>query len=83
MVIGIIAGGTWLSVTIFVLALCRAAGDGADAVMVPVLVEWDGARPSARARMPSKGRAPARSVRRAPAATASREAGTRVLLFPR
>jgi len=79
MVIGIIVAGTWISLMIFAVALCRAAGQNANEVMTPVRVEEVAARPVERVRTPSRRRAPASTGRRtAPA----RETSSGVLLTP-
>jgi hypothetical protein len=79
MVIGIIVAGTWLSLTIFAVALCKAAGQTENDIIVPARAEEVIARPVERARTPARRRAPASTGRRA---ATSRETSPGVLLTP-
>ena len=87
MVIGIIVAGTWLSLMICAVALCRVAGQSEHDVIVPARGEEAFARPGEevfarpveRARTPARRRAPASTGRRA---GPSRETSSGVLLTP-
>jgi hypothetical protein len=81
MVIGIIVAGTWITLTIFAVALCRAAGHAED-LTAPVRVEASVARSSTRVRTLPRARVSASTVRRTSAASASVESGPRMALFP-
>jgi len=71
MVIGLIAAGAWISLTIIAVALCRMAGH-ADDVMASSFPGREVHRAEPRRRAPA----------RAAASAAPRESGARIVLFP-
>jgi hypothetical protein len=79
MVVGIIVAGTWLSLSIVAVALCRVAGQSADDMTTGARIEDVVVRPAERVPTPSRRRAPASSGRRA---GTSRETPSGVLLTP-